>query len=135
MTLTVSPDELAESASATDVTVTATLNGGTRNAATPVVVAVGSGTATSGTDFAAVSAFTITIPANALSQTGTFSLDPTQDTVDEPDETVAVDGSTTIDGLGVTDATVTITDDDATRLRLRCRCRMTRSARTAVCPP
>ena len=114
MTLTVSPDELAESASATDVTVTATLNGGTRNAATPVVVAVGSGTATSGTDFAAVSAFTITIPANALSQTGTFSLDPTQDTVDEPDETVAVDGSTTIDGLGVTDATVTITDDDDT---------------------
>ena len=113
VTLTVSPTELAESASATEITVTATLNGGTRNATTPVVVAVGSGTATSGTDFAAVSAFTITIPANAASHTGAFRLDPTQDSIDEPDETVNVDGSTTINGLAITDTTVTITDDDA----------------------
>ena len=112
--LTVSPGEVAESANATEITVTATLNGGTRSATTPVAVAVGSGTATSGTDFAAVTDFTITIPANSLSHTGTFSLDPTQDTVDEPDETVAIDGSTSVSGLSVTDATVKITDDDAT---------------------
>ena len=113
VTLTVSPDEVAESANATNIVVTATLNGGTREATTPVVVSAGSGTATSGTDFAAVSNFTITIPANALSQTGTFSLDPTQDTVDEPDESVAVTGTTTVGNFSVTGATVEITDDDA----------------------
>ena len=112
ITLTVSPAEVAESANATDITVTATLNGGTRDAATPVTVAVGSGTATSGADFAIVSNFTITIPASTQSQTGTFSLDPTQDTIDEPEETVAVDGSTTVSGVSVTDTMVKITDDD-----------------------
>ena len=113
ITLTVAPASLAESASATTITVTATLNGGTRDADTPVAVNVGSGTATSGSDFTAVSDFTITIPANTQSQTGTFSLDPLQDTIDEPDETVAVDGSTTISGISVTDTMVTITDDDS----------------------
>ena len=113
ITLTVAPASLAESASATTITVTATLNGGTRDADTPVAVNVGSGTATSGSDFTAVSDFTITIPANTQSQTGTFSLDPLQDTIDEPDETVAVVGSTTISGISITDTTVTITDDDS----------------------
>ena len=114
ITLTAAPASLAESASATTITVTATLNGGTRDADTPVAVNVGSGTATSGADFTAVSDFTITIPANTQSQTGTFSLDPLQDTIDEPDETVAVVGSTTINGISITDTTVTITDDDST---------------------
>ena len=113
VTLTAAPASLAESASATTITVTATLNGGTRNAETPVAVNVSSGTATSGADFAAVSAFTITIPANTQSQTGTFNLDPIQDAIDEPDETVAVVGSTTISGISITDTTVTITDDDS----------------------
>ena len=48
----------------------------------------------------------ISIPANTQSRTGTFTLTPTQDTVDEPDETVKVDGA-------VTGTTVGITDDDA----------------------
>ena len=112
ITLTAAPASLAESASATTITVTAALNGGTRDVDTPIAVNVGSGTATSGTDFAAVSAFTITIPANTQSQTGTFSLDPIQDAIDEPDETVVVDGSTAITGISITDTTVTITDDD-----------------------
>ena len=56
--------------------------------------------------------FTITIAANSASHIGTFSLTPTQDSVDEPDETVAVGGTTT-GGLAVTRAQVTITDDDA----------------------
>ena len=113
VTLTVSPDEVSEGASATTVTVTARLDGGTRSGATPVVVTVGSGTAVSGTDFAVVAGFTITIPADVQSQTGTFSLSPTQDTVDEPDETVAVGGTTTVSGFSVTGTTVEITDDDA----------------------
>ena len=92
VTLSVSPESVGEGAGATTVTVTAALNGGTRGEATPVAVTVGSGTATSGTDFAEVAGFTITIPANTQSHTGTFTLTPTQDTVDEADETVFVTG-------------------------------------------
>ena len=113
VTLTVSPESVSEGASATTVTVTASLNGGTRGDATPVSVTVGSGTATSGTDFAAVTGFTISIPANTQSHTGTFTLTPTQDTVDEADETVTVDGTTTVSGFAVTGTTVEIADDDA----------------------
>ena len=111
VTLTVSPDSVSEGANATTITVTASLNGGTRGESTAVAVTVGSGTATSGTDFAEVAGFTITIPANIQSHTGTFSLSPTQDTVDEPNETVSVTGSVT--GLVVTGSEVGITDDDA----------------------
>ena len=113
VTLTVVPESVSEGANATTVTVTAGLNGGTRGDATPVAVTVGSGTAESGTDFAAVAGFTILIPANTQSHTGTFSLSPTQDTVDEPDETVSVAGTTTVPGFSVTGATVEIIDDDA----------------------
>ena len=95
------------------MTVTARLNGGTRGAATPVSVTVGSGTAASGTDFTAVTGFSISIPANTRSHTGPFTLTPTRDTVDEPDETVAVGGTTTVPGFSVTGAEVGITDDDA----------------------
>ena len=73
--LTVSPKRVSEGASATTVTVTARLNGGTRGDATPVAVTVGSGTATSGTDFAAVAGFTISIPANTQSHTGHLHAD------------------------------------------------------------
>ena len=113
ITLSVNPDSIGESAAATSITVRATLNGGTRGSATPVVVSVGSGTATSGTDFETVTGFTITIPANSASHTGTFSLSATQDTLDEPDETVSVGGTTTVPGFSVTGAEVEIADDDA----------------------
>ena len=113
VTLSVSPDAVSEGAGATPITVTASLNGGTREAATPVTVTVGSGTASADTDFEAVTGFTITIPANSASHTGSFVLTPTQDTVDEPDETVEVDGTTAIPDFAVTDARVEIADDDA----------------------
>ena len=113
VTLSVSPDSIGEGAGATPMTVTAALNGGTRAAATPVTVTVGSGTATADTDFEAVTGFTITIPANSASHTGSFVLIPTQDTVDEPAETVSVNGTTTVPGFSVTGAEVEIADDDA----------------------
>ena len=111
VTLSVNPATVGESAAVTEVTVTATLNGATRGSDTPVTVTVGSGTAVAGTDFGAVADFTITIAANSVSHTGTFNLTPTRDSVDEPDETVAVGGTA---GLTVTSTQVTITDDDAT---------------------
>ena len=42
-------------------------------------MSVGGGTATSGTDYATVSNFTVTIPQETASETGTFTLTPTQD--------------------------------------------------------
>ena len=112
--LSVDDQDVLEPDSATTITVTAALNGGSRSSATPVAVSVGGGasTATSGTDFATVNDFTITIAAGTLSQTATFTLDPTDDDVDETNETVAVAGTTTVTGFTVTGTAVNILDDD-----------------------
>ena len=113
VTLSVSPDSVSEAASATVITVTATLNGGTRDSATPVSVTVGFGHGGLGYGFHRdVTGFTITIAANNLSRTGSFSLSPVQDDVDEPAETVKVNGATPVAGISVTGAEVEITDDD-----------------------
>ncbi len=111
--LTVSPDSAAESASATEITVTATLVGSRRTAATAVTVSRTGGTATSGTDYEAISNFTVTIAAGESSGTATLSFDPTEDTVDEPDETVVLTGSAPSSlSLTAGTATLTITDND-----------------------
>ena len=112
ITLTVNDNSMAEDDGATEITVTATVDGTTRfAAATTVTVSVGgSGTATA-VDFAAVNAFDIEIAAEAQSKTGTFTLTPTDDVVDETDETVTVGG--TSGSLTVNSATITLTDDDA----------------------
>ena len=110
--LSVSPATLGEGDGLTTITVTATVNGSTRYVdAKTVTVGVGSGTAISGTDFGAVPNFDITIAAGDASQTGTFDLTPTDDTLHEEDETVEVTG--TSGALTITPATVTITDNDA----------------------
>ena len=60
--LSLDPASVAENAGATTVTVTATLNGAALETATEVTVSDGgTGTATSGTDYTAVSQFTLTI--------------------------------------------------------------------------
>ena len=48
-----------------------------------MTVSVGGGTATSGTDYTAVSDFTVTIPKETASGSGTFTLTPTQDDIAE----------------------------------------------------
>ncbi len=111
ITLTVDEDSLDEDAGATTVTVTAAVNGSTRYAdEKAVVVSVGGGTAISGTDYAAVSAFTITIGAGEASYTGTFTLTPVNDSLDEENETINVTGA--LGELMVDGTTLTITDDD-----------------------
>ncbi len=114
VTLSVNPTSVGESASATAVTVTATLHGAARGSATAVTVAVGytGDSATEGTDYQTVSDFTVTIGAGAPSGTGTFTLTPTQDTVGEGDEAISVEGTTTIPGLVVTGTALTLTDDE-----------------------
>ena len=110
LTLSVSTSSVSEGASATSVTVTATAASSISSART-VTVSVGqTGTAAPGSDYAAVTDFTITIAANATSGTGAFTLTPTQDTLFEQSETIGVDGSSP--DTTVTNATITLTDDD-----------------------
>ena len=113
--LTASPDTVSEGAtgSARTVTVTAALNGAARSSDVVVTLSVAADTATETTDFVAVSNFAITIASGETSETGTFALAPVNDTIDEPDETVKVSGTTTATGLTVGSATVTIADNDA----------------------
>ena len=107
--LTVNRD-VPESSTGTVVRVTGRLNGAPRTQETVVTVTVTPGTAQAA-DFAAVSSFPLTISENAADGTASFTLTPVNDLMDEPDETVTVDGSTTV-GLTVTATTVTITDND-----------------------
>ena len=109
--LSLDPASVAEDAVATTVTVTVTLSAA-RTIATPMVVSeTADGTALGyGTDYAAVNAFTVTIPAEQTSVSGTFTFTPTDDSLAEGDETVVLSGSAT--GLTPGTATLTITDDD-----------------------
>ena len=50
----------------------------------------------------------------ATSATGTFTLTPTDDSVDETNETLTVSDSNTMDTFMITSATLSLTDDDAT---------------------
>ena len=110
--LSVAPATLSESAAATTITVTATLNEAPRNVATVLSLSVGesSDTAVEGTDYATVGNVLLTINASQTTGTATFQLNPTDDDLDEDDESVTVDGAVT--GLSVTAASVTISDDD-----------------------
>ena len=106
--LTLNPDSVSEGEAATPVTVTATLNDAALTEDTKV--SVGGGTAESGTDYASVSAATVTIAAGTRTGSADFTLTPTQDEIAEGPETLEVSG--TAGNLTVTPATLTLTDDD-----------------------
>ena len=108
--LSVSPDRVDENAGSETVTLTARLDGAARTTDTDVAVTVSSGTAEVGTDFAAVSGFTLTIAAGDTEATETISFSPENDSLDEGDETVTIGG--TAAGLRVDEATLTVIDDD-----------------------
>ena len=114
--LGVDPGSVSEDVGeAVTVTVTVTLSGSTTfDADKTVAVTVGArgDTAGSGVDYTAVNGFNITIPAGESSGEATFDLEPVDDGLDEPAETLTVAGTSA--GLSVTKTTVTITDDDAT---------------------
>ena len=104
----------ADEGASPTVTVTATLSptSVTLAADTKVSVAVGDSkdSATEGTDYTTVADFTVTIEAGATSGTGTFQFAPTDDAVDDPNETVTVSGAA--GGFKITDLTLAITDTD-----------------------
>ena len=110
VTLSLSPNSVSEGASATSITVTAALNATASATATTVTVSRTGGTATSGSDYQAISPFTVTILANAASGTAQLSFEPTEDTAAEGDETVIFTGAAS--GLAPGTAALTITDND-----------------------
>ena len=113
ITLTTDTPTIAEDAATKMVTVTATVNnGGAYTTDTTVAVEVGASgdSASEGVDYADVAGFDITITAGAMSAQGSFSLDPTDDSLDEDDETISVKG--TSGGLGITGASIGLTDND-----------------------
>ena len=119
ITLSLHTISVAENSGTTTVTVTAAFSGtnptSTLTSATEVTVSVLDNTATAGTDFTAVPAFTVTIGVGQSSGTNSFPLTVTNDTVVEGGETVTVGGAATgVPGSfsTITPATLTITDDD-----------------------
>ena len=99
--LSVSPTTVAEDTVKQQVTVTATINLA-RTGATPLTVSVGdaSDQAKSGTDYKAVTDFTVTIPANKRSGTGTFDFYPLTDKAYEGFESITISGTTSSGGGG-----------------------------------
>ena len=98
------------------MTVTATIDpqSSTRDKPTAVIVSLAGGTATEGTDFAAVADFPVTIRANERSGAGTFTLNAIDDDAFEEDETIIVSGvpftlTSTGATLTLTGATLTLT--------------------------
>ena len=115
--LSASPSSVPEDGGARTVTVEAKLTGRTVSAASKSVrVNVKGDTATEGTDFAAVSSFTISIPGGDRSATGTFELSPVADSSSEGGETVKLKGSATEGDqeLKARNGEVTIEDEQVT---------------------
>ena len=110
ITLSLNPTSVDENASPTAVTVTTDRTGSV--SVTTVTVKVGKSTdsAISGTDYAAVSDFTITIADGTTSKTGTFTLAPIDNDVDENDKTLTV--WATVEGFEVAATNLTLVDDD-----------------------
>ena len=110
--LSVDKNSVAEDDGATLIAVTATVQGSTRfaSAQTVVVTIAGSGGANVVGFATTPSTFDIVIDAGAQTGAGTFTLTPTNNSVDERDETVTASGSLT--GVTVHAATILLTDDD-----------------------
>ena len=109
------PNRVTEGAGPTAVTITASLNRAARQAATMVRVKVtGSGEARA-VDFAAVPDVEIVIGAGETSGTGTFTLEPQDDALNEVDEQLSITGTS---DLPVTGMTVALVDDDEPSTRI-----------------
>ncbi|MYB77533.1 MAG: hypothetical protein F4X83_10665 [Chloroflexi bacterium] len=116
ITLTASPDTVKEGDGATSITVTASTGGTAYADAKTLTVKIGKAgdAAVSDTDYTAVTDQTITITAGATSGSVTFDLTPTNDTLDEDDESISVEGSVNGDsGVTVNGDSIVIEDDDA----------------------
>ena len=112
--LTANPSRVLEGAGDTAVVVTAALDAA-RQQATTVTVSVSDSGAAGVVGFDPVPDFAITIAAGGTSGTGTFTLAPEDDLVDEADETLSVTGRS---DLPVRGSEVILADDDEAPLEI-----------------
>ena len=114
--LSASPSRVDEADGATDIEVTATLDGTVLADATAVTVSVADSGYESAVDYLPdpIPNFTITIPVNARSGSATFTLTPTNDDRFELDEILDLTG-TASNGLPVTPTDVEVVDDEELR--------------------
>ena len=114
-TLFIDAPSVAEGTGATGgtLTFTVTLSPASTQTVTVDYADAGSGTATSGTDYTALTAGTLTFAAGTTTQT--IDVTVTGDATDEPHESVAIALSSPTGGaaLGLAAGTGTVTDDDA----------------------
>ena len=111
VTLSVSPSSITENGIPPNVTVTATVDGGTVFGTDKTVAVTVAGHNTAGqVKFMAPTRFNITIAAEAPESTHTFTLTPTDNDWHEMDGSAVLTG--TLSGVTVIGASVTVTNDD-----------------------
>ncbi|WP_420432061.1 Calx-beta domain-containing protein, partial [Candidatus Poriferisocius sp.] len=111
--LSVDTDEVSEGDGATRVRVRAELSNESRFESDVVVSVSVDGSGVEGAvGFAAVDDFDVTIPAGAGSASARFTLTPTANETDQPDEVVSVSASVVPAGLVVSPASIMLSDDD-----------------------
>ena len=112
--LTVEPDEVAEDAGETTLTVTATLDANSRTEDTTVTLTFGGSddTATLTDDYTAGTVPALTISGGERTATATITFTPEDDSAQEGSETIAITGTVEVEGLTVNATTLTITDND-----------------------
>ncbi len=110
--LTATPTSIREDDGATEVTVTATVNGATQFGATQIlpVTVTGSGVAEA-VDFMPVPDFDLVLDAGRLTASATFTLTPMDDSLDESDEIITIASTKE---FVVNSPAVTLLDDDET---------------------
>ena len=115
-TLSLDAASVAEDASATNIAVTITLDGGRTFASDKEFsVSVVGDTAYSSSDYTA-SGTSVTIAAGESSGSGTLTITPTDDEIVEGSERIIVSGYA--DNIGVSSADITITDNDSATLSI-----------------
>ena len=110
ISLSVSQNAITEDSGQTNITVTATLNGGALTQDKNVILSIdASSTAMRDVDYAALFNPVIAIPAGAITGTTQFAIIPTSDTDAEGSETIKLTG--TAAGLTAGEAVITISDE------------------------
>ena len=113
ISLSVSQNAISEDSAETTITVTATLNGGVLTEDKNVVLAIdASSTAQRDVDYAARFNAVIAIPADSITGSTQFAIDPVSDTEAEGSETIKLTG--TVTGLTEDEVVITISDEAAT---------------------
>ena len=111
VSLTLDKDSVTEDGGSQQISVTATLQGDTKRVLpTQVSLSLEKGTAAD-SDYTAF-ANMLTIPAGEFAGRASVVVLPNDDSIDEPDETLEVQGSTPISGMAVESAVLTIIDND-----------------------